>query len=50
MTHPHNPIEIYQSADEQTPVEVRFDTDTVWLSQTQMVTLFGSDQSVISRI
>ena len=29
MTHPHNPIEIYQSADEQTPVEVRFDTDTV---------------------
>ena len=49
MTHPHNPIEIYQSADGQTQVEVRFDTDTVWLSQAQMVTLFGRDQSVISR-
>ena len=49
MTHPHNPIEIYQSADGQTQVEVRFDTDTVWLSQAQMVALFGRDQSVISR-
>ena len=49
MTHPHNPIEIYQSADGQTQVEVRFDTDTVWFSQAQMVALFGRDQSVISR-
>jgi hypothetical protein len=33
------------------PVEVRLDglRDTVWLSQTQMVTLFGRDQSVVSR-
>ncbi|MDN8582251.1 RhuM family protein, partial [Eikenella corrodens] len=45
----NNPIEIYQSADGQTQVEVRFDTDTVWLSQSQMVTLFGRNQSVISR-
>ena len=45
----NNPIEIYQSADGQTQVEVRFDTDTVWLSQAQMVTLFGRNQSVISR-
>nr|WP_255594365.1 hypothetical protein [Cardiobacterium sp. Marseille-Q4385] len=29
MAHPHNPIEIYQSADGQSQVEVRFDTDTV---------------------
>ena len=36
MTHPHNSIESYQSADGQTQVEVRFDTDTVWLSQAQM--------------
>lgn len=49
MTPPHNPIEIYQSADGQTQVEVRFDTDTVWLSQAQMVALFGRDVSVISR-
>ena len=45
----NNPIEIYQSADGQIQVEVRFDTDTVWLSQSQMVTLFGRNQSVISR-
>ena len=36
MTHPHNPIEIYQSVDGQTQAEVRFETDTVWLSQAQM--------------
>lgn len=44
-----NPIEIYQSPDGQTQVEVRFDTETVWLSQAQMVALFGRDVSVISR-
>lgn len=44
-----NPIEIYQSPDGQTQVEVRFDTETVWLSQAQMVVLFGRNQSVISR-
>ncbi|AOF53114.1 Putative DNA-binding protein in cluster with Type I restriction-modification system [Pasteurellaceae bacterium NI1060] len=44
-----NPIEIYQTQDGQTQVEVWFDNDTVWLSQAQMVTLFGRDVSVISR-
>lgn len=44
-----NPIEIYQTQDGQTQVEVRFDNDTVWLSQAQMVALFGRDVSVISR-
>ena len=48
MTYPHNPIEIYQSADGQTQVEVHLDTDTVWLSQAQMATLFGRTQAVIS--
>ena len=38
----NNPIEIYQSADGQTQVEVRFDTDTVWLSQAQMAHLFDT--------
>lgn len=43
------PIIIFADADQ--PVEVRLDTDreTVWLSQAQMVQLFGRDQSVISR-
>ncbi|MBL4852567.1 MAG: virulence protein RhuM/Fic/DOC family protein [Gammaproteobacteria bacterium] len=42
-------IIIYQ--EEGQAVEVRLDTahDTVWLSQAQMVSLFGRDQSVISR-
>ncbi|GMT44596.1 MAG: cytochrome c [bacterium] len=44
-----NKIEIYQSRDNQAKVEVRFDKDTVWLSQSQIVSLFERDQSVISR-
>jgi hypothetical protein len=40
-------ITIYQ-ADNGT-IEVRLAQDTVWLSQAQMVSLFGRDQSVISR-
>ncbi|MBN7811809.1 virulence RhuM family protein [Algoriphagus sp. H41] len=42
-------IEIYQGSDGQTQLEVKFDQETVWLSQEQLVTLFQRDQSVISR-
>ncbi|MGP4845558.1 RhuM family protein [Marinobacter sp. 1Y8] len=42
-------IEFYQTADGQTGIEVRLEGDTVWLSQAQMVELFGRDVSVISR-
>ncbi len=42
-------IEIYQSHDGQAKVDVRFEQETVWLSQAQMTELFGRDQSVISR-
>ncbi len=41
-------IEIYQSADNQALVEVRFEADTVWLSQQQMATLFGQTKQNIS--
>ena len=43
------PIIIYEAAGQA--VEVRLDAqhDTVWLTQAQMVMLFGRDQSVISR-
>jgi prophage maintenance system killer protein len=44
-----NQIEIYQAADGQTQIEVQLQGDTVWLSQAQMVDLFGRDVSVISR-
>ena len=42
-------ITIYET--DQSQIEVRLDTgkETVWLSQAQMVQLFGRDQSVISR-
>ncbi len=43
-----NPIEIYQTQDGQTQVEVRFDNDTVWLSQAQMAELFGKDVRTIN--
>jgi hypothetical protein len=42
-------IIIYQTADGQIAVDVRVDHDTVWLTQAQMVELFGRDQSVVSR-
>lgn len=47
--HNHATIEIYQSRDGQAQVDVRFEQETAWLSQAQMVALFGRDQSVISR-
>ncbi|WP_439294500.1 RhuM family protein [Lonepinella sp. BR2882] len=37
-----NPIEIYQTKDGQTQVEVRFEQDTVWLSQAQMAKVFDT--------
>ena len=43
-----NPIEIYQAQDGTTQVEVRFENDTVWLSQVQMAMLFGKDIRTIN--
>jgi hypothetical protein len=42
-------IEIYQSPDGQTQVEVTFDQDTVWLNQKQLSDLFDRDRTVIGR-
>jgi death-on-curing family protein len=44
-----NQIEIYTTRDNETEVEVRFDKETVWLTQDQLTLLFQRDQSVISR-
>ena len=44
-----NAVEIFEAADGQTQLTVSLEKDTVWLSQAQMVALFGRDQSVISR-
>ncbi|MBI1887045.1 MAG: virulence protein RhuM/Fic/DOC family protein [Nitrosomonadales bacterium] len=42
-------IAIYQTDDGQVQLEVALEQETVWLSQAQMVDLFGRDQSVVSR-
>jgi prophage maintenance system killer protein len=43
-----NEIEIYKGKDNQTQIEVKFESDTVWLSQAQLVALFGSSKANIS--
>lgn len=42
-------IEIYQSPDGQTEIEVTFDDETVWLNQEQLSHLFERDRTVIGR-
>ncbi|MES2628017.1 MAG: RhuM family protein [Bacteroidota bacterium] len=41
-------IIIYQSAENETKIEVTLDNETVWLSQTQMATLFGKGRTTIT--
>jgi len=41
-------IILYHTQDNQTALEVRFEDDTVWLTQTQMVDLFNSTKQNIS--
>jgi len=43
-----NTIEIYKSRDKQTQVEVRFENESVWLSQAQMAKLFNQTRQNIS--
>jgi len=40
---------VYETPDGGVRVDVRLDHETVWLTQAQMVDLFGRDQSVVSR-
>ena len=48
MIRPKDEIVVYQP-DATTRLEVRVEQKTVWLSQAQMVELFGRNQSVIAR-
>ncbi len=43
-----NEIVIYQNDQNQTQVEVRFDEETVWLTQSQIINLFDSSKANIS--
>lgn len=44
-----NQIEIFKTNDNQIELNVRFDTDTVWLNQKQLAELFQRDRTVITR-
>jgi prophage maintenance system killer protein len=42
-------VVLFQAADGQVSLDVRLETDSVWLSQAQMAELFGRERSVITR-
>ena len=44
-----NEIEIYQTLEKQTEIHVRFEGETVWLTQSQITELFQKDRTVITR-
>ena len=44
-----NKIIIYQTEDGQTQIDVRLESETVWLTQAQMAELFQKDRTVITR-
>ncbi|MBI3512224.1 MAG: virulence protein RhuM/Fic/DOC family protein [Bacteroidetes bacterium] len=44
-----NEIIIYQTKDKKTEIEVKFEDETVWLSQAQMTLLFNRERSVITK-
>lgn len=44
-----NKVIIYQTADGQTQLDVRFEDETVWLTQAQMAELFQKDRTVIGK-
>jgi len=45
----NNQIEIYQSADGQTEISVRLESDTVWLNRQQLAELFGRDVKTLGK-
>lgn len=44
-----NEIVLFETEDKSVSLSVAVENETVWLSQAQMIELFGRDQSVISR-
>ena len=43
-----NKIEIYKDKDRQTQIEVKFDKNTLWLSQKQIAEVFGTEIPAIN--
>ena len=48
MNNNDTEIVIYQSEDGRTKVDVRFEDETVWLTQQQLVDLFQTSKSNVS--
>ncbi len=44
-----NEIQIYKTSDNKTQIEVTFENDTVWLTQSQITELFKRDRTVITK-
>ena len=44
----NNTIEIYQTPDKQTEIQVQFEKNTIWLSQLQMAELIDKDVRTIN--
>ncbi|MBP5982315.1 MAG: virulence RhuM family protein [Fluviicola sp.] len=44
-----NEVIIYKTIDNQTQIDVKFENDTVWLSQSQITALFERDRTVITK-
>lgn len=42
-------IVLFESADQQVRIDVKFDGETVWLTQKQIADLFGKDRTVVTR-
>ena len=49
IAHGGGEIELYETPDGEVRVDVRFDRETVWLTQQQMAELFEHDRSVVTR-
>lgn len=49
ITHRGGEIELYETPDGEVRVDVRFDRETVWLTQQQMAELYERDRSVVTR-
>ena len=42
------PLPLYQAPDNRTVIEVRFEGETIWLTQAQIVTLFSTSKANVS--
>ena len=43
-----NEVVIYQTTDKQTQIEVKFEDDSVWLTQQQLASLFKQTKQNVS--